>query len=296
MGGAICGGRKCVRRLTVGALALGLSLVLLFSVLPAGASPPGQDAAEGKATFGQKCAGCHSLGGGKLVGPDLKGVTGKRDRDWLVRYIVDPAAVRAANDPVAAELAKEYGTPMPTLGLTQAQAQAVVAYLEAESGGGTATQPQQAQPPVAQGDPEAGRALFAGTSHFANGGPPCFACHDAAGAAALGGGTLGPDLTTAATRFGAGGLNATLAALPFPTMAPVYQNAPLTAEEQANLAAFLQLTGAQQPANNTWLVVLWAVVIFAVLMGLAALLWRNRVAGVRRQLVANSRRPRRRGE
>lgn len=47
-------------------------------------------AAAGKALFQGKCAGCHTIGGGKLVGPDLKGVTTTRDHEWFERFISAP--------------------------------------------------------------------------------------------------------------------------------------------------------------------------------------------------------------
>ncbi len=50
------------------------------------ATPGGQ----GQAIFEQKCQGCHSIGGGQIVGPDLKGVTSRRDRDWLISFITSP--------------------------------------------------------------------------------------------------------------------------------------------------------------------------------------------------------------
>ena len=38
------------------------------------------------------------------MGPDLKGVTARRDRAWLIRYLVAPDVLRAKKDPVAVEL------------------------------------------------------------------------------------------------------------------------------------------------------------------------------------------------
>jgi len=33
------------------------------------------------------CNACHSIGGGKKIGPDLKGITERRDEAWLVKFI-----------------------------------------------------------------------------------------------------------------------------------------------------------------------------------------------------------------
>ena len=60
------------------------SLILALSIATlARAAPTAQDAAQGQAIFVQKCASCHTIGGGKLVGPDLKGVTATRPRDTV---------------------------------------------------------------------------------------------------------------------------------------------------------------------------------------------------------------------
>lgn len=41
----------------------------------------------GRAIFDQKCAPCHTIGGCKKIGPDLRGVTERRKRDWLIRWL-----------------------------------------------------------------------------------------------------------------------------------------------------------------------------------------------------------------
>ena len=46
-------------------------------------------------TFAQKspkdnfaiCNACHSIGEGKKIGPDLKGVTERREEAWLIKFI-----------------------------------------------------------------------------------------------------------------------------------------------------------------------------------------------------------------
>ena len=36
--------------------------------------------------FKQNCTSCHTIGGGRLTGPDLKDVTTRRDRQWFVQF------------------------------------------------------------------------------------------------------------------------------------------------------------------------------------------------------------------
>lgn len=85
---------------------------------------------EGAKLFQQHCVACHTLGGGRLVGPDLKGVTARRSREWIVRFVTDPAPM-LERDPDAIALLKQYGIPMPKLGLAEPQVSALVVYLDA---------------------------------------------------------------------------------------------------------------------------------------------------------------------
>ena len=41
---------------------------------------------EEKALFEQKCAACHTIGKGRLVGPDLAGVNKRRSKKWLNNF------------------------------------------------------------------------------------------------------------------------------------------------------------------------------------------------------------------
>lgn len=88
-----------------------------------------QSAQQGETIFQQQCVACHTLGEGKKIGPDLKGVTERREPEWLKGFIQTPSAYLAQGDETAAGLLKEYGIPMPDLGLTEAEVDAVIAYL-----------------------------------------------------------------------------------------------------------------------------------------------------------------------
>ena len=60
--------------------------------------------AAGMATFDEKCAACHTIGEGPLVGPDLAGITLVRDHEWLTAWILDPEAFAAVDADAAAIL------------------------------------------------------------------------------------------------------------------------------------------------------------------------------------------------
>jgi cytochrome c2 len=253
------------------------------------AAPLSQSAGDGEALFKTKCTACHTIGAGKLVGPDLDGVTKRRTKEWLTSWISAPDKMLAAKDPTAVQLLQEYNNvPMPNYGLTDAQVASLITYLESAQGT-VVTKPAPALP---TGDPAVGRALFTGGTRLQNGGPPCMGCHSVAGIGALGGGVLGPDLTEAFTRYGGeAGLANFLNTTPTATMNAVWTRQPLTPDEQANLRAFLQQTAAllERPAETLGPLALIVVVVAALLLILAQVYWRRRLTGVRRPMVARMR-------
>ncbi len=88
-------------------------------------------AQEGEKLFTEKCTACHTIGKGKLIGPDLSGVTTRRAGSWLKRQIKEPDRLIAEKDPIVMELLKESNNvPMVPLGLSDAEVEAVIAYLK----------------------------------------------------------------------------------------------------------------------------------------------------------------------
>jgi mono/diheme cytochrome c family protein len=255
-------------------------MLVLATTLMAQAAPPAQDPVNGEKTFNTMCTGCHTIGGGKLVGPDLQGVTDRVDQAWIKTFITAPDKVIASGDPTAVALVAQYGMQMPNLGLSPQQVDDLVAFLAtkgsgaaptqaaptkaaaaaptAGSGSGAAPAPTQAVAPAAppaaagpaantalvlalNGNADYGQKIYSGGVSLQGGGKNCIACHSVEGVVPLGGGALGPDLTHVFTRYGGRqGLAATLGALPFPTMQGIFATRPLTVSEQADLLAFFQ--------------------------------------------------------
>jgi mono/diheme cytochrome c family protein len=92
-------------------------------------SDPGDpEAAKGKLAFESKCALCHTVGRGDKIGPDLKGVTARHADAWLTRWLMEPDQMQKS-DPDAKALLAKYKTPMPNLGLSQAEARQLVKFL-----------------------------------------------------------------------------------------------------------------------------------------------------------------------
>lgn len=281
--------------MTVRSKASGRRIVatLLLAVAWSLICPPPQASAQaqdlGAKLFSDRCTACHSIGGGRLVGPDLKGIVDRREPAWLRRMIQEPDKLLAEGDELATELLKEFNNvPMPNVGLSEDEVDTLIAYLETAASGG---QVQESQPSASAteqappGDAESGRSLFTGATGFANGGAACSACHSVAGVGALGGSSLGPDLTTVYRRLGKAGLAAALKGLPFPSMREIYEYRPLTAKEQADLLAFFaQAQGEQARSGNARLFLL-GLGGFALLIALPPILWRNRIRPVRRDLL-----------
>ena len=109
-------------------------------------SQPASAQESGKQTFQKSCAACHSIGGGKLVGPDLAGVNDKRPEDWLLKYIRSSQTLVKSGDKVAAALFEEFNKiPMPDQALSDEQIKKVLAHIK-EAGGSPAAGKEAAAP------------------------------------------------------------------------------------------------------------------------------------------------------
>jgi mono/diheme cytochrome c family protein len=238
--------------------------------------------------YRRNCAACHSIGGGRLLGPDLKGVEGRKDRKWLTHFLRDPKETLEEGDPFGKQIqADAKGMVMPQVpGIDEAMAGALLDYI---SGGG-------AQPAAAAGAPEAafspadallGEALAVGKQRLANGGPPCASCHAFAGLEGpAGGGKLGPDLTNEFKKLGGRqGLAAWLGAPPTPTMQAIYAVHSLKAQEVAAITAWLKSQPLDRPAKQgrSWIVLLGPGGCIAGLLLMNAL-WSKRFRSVRATL------------
>jgi mono/diheme cytochrome c family protein len=197
--------------------------------------------------FGQNCAGCHTIGGGALTGPDLKNVTQRRDRAWLTNLLLDPKSVIHSGDPYALQLlAKARGVIMPNIfGMSRERAETMIDFIESQSKldkSWFSDLPVSDRPFTAD-DVARGRDLFAGRIPLTNGGPACMACHTADG---VEGGKLGPELTKVYERVGGRSpLTARLWTVVTPTMHPIYQQHSLQDEEVLPLVAYLENTARE---------------------------------------------------
>jgi protein SCO1 len=88
----------------------------------------------GQGLFLKACSSCHTIGKGDKIGPDLAGVTARRDRKWLTSFITRPDKMRENGDATALELYERYNrVMMPYLGLSETDAEDALSYIEGET-------------------------------------------------------------------------------------------------------------------------------------------------------------------
>ena len=253
----------------------------------------GQDTAD---YFRQNCINCHTIGGGRLTGPDLKDVSQRKDRDWLIDFIVNPKAVIDSGDPYARKILEESrNVPMPALpGMTRQRAEYLLDLIAAESKLEESQFKglQISNAPFTAADRARGREIFQGTISLEAGGTACISCHSMHDTSALGGGRLGPDLTKIYERLeGRKALSAWLVAPGTETMQPIFKNHPMTADEIHALAAYFEASAGKSEADPSAAQVaflLLGILIAAALVFAFDAIWKRRFNSVRQVLVDSS--------
>lgn len=245
--------------------------------------------------FKQNCKSCHWIGGGRLIGPDLKGVSERKDREWLVEFIQDPKAKIDAGDPYALQLKKEAnGVIMLTIpGMTRQRAEALLDFIGEQSlleSSKFAGQNLTLEP-FSEDEIVRGGRLFDGTEQLANGGPACISCHTDHRAGAALGGTLGPNLGGVLERLqGKNALSAWLSGPPTSTMKSVFSKHELTNDEIRSLVAVFEASSANTSYGQDDVIVWMSVLLYGVggtvvVMLIFSLLWSRRFRAVRRPLI-----------
>src|SRR5258708_1686277 len=141
------------------------------------ASARATDAADAKKIF-NRCTACHTFGRGVKVGPDLKGVTSRRTRQWLLQFIRSSQGLIQAREPTATALFERFKQErMPDwTDLSEAQIDALLDWISNDGPDQREADERDAELATAS-DIERARGLFVGTSRLANGGLACGACH-----------------------------------------------------------------------------------------------------------------------
>ena len=272
----------------------GFTFSAALALLTAPAALKAQDMVD---FFRSNCVSCHTIGGGRLTGPDLKDVTQKKDRAWLVQFMQSPQAMMDKGDEYALKLKDEArGVVMPNInGMTPALAEQLLTMIDAESKleHSQFAGAQISNRPFTAHDVEVGREIFTGHNALINGGPPCLNCHTFNGLGGFSGGKLGPDLTKAYERLqGRKGLGAWLFAPATPTMNATFKNHALKPDEEILplLALFESTSKEASDDNRAGIAGFFAAGFVATLvcLGLFAVIWNYRLRGVRRPMVEMS--------
>lgn len=106
----------------------------------------------GETIFRTRCASCHSITGNELVGalgPDLLGVTLRREKRWLYDWLKAPDKMIKNKDPIAMAMYEQYNKlAMPNMRLNQEEADVLLAYIDDETQRLTGTSAQSTEKPV----------------------------------------------------------------------------------------------------------------------------------------------------
>ena len=90
------------------------------------------DVINGEKLFKSTCAACHKLDK-KLVGPALKGVTERREQDWLIAWIKDSPGMIKSGDKLAIQVFEE-NNKLPMIANPQFSDQDIIDILEYTKG------------------------------------------------------------------------------------------------------------------------------------------------------------------
>jgi mono/diheme cytochrome c family protein len=192
--------------------------------------------------FSRQCSSCHTIGKGDLVGPDLNGVTGRRDRAWLARFIRSSREVVESGDPVATLLFERYKRQrMPDHDFTAAQIDTLLEYVSTFK---AAADPAAARAADAStpADVRHGFDLFVGRARLTTR-APCGACHSirhplAGWTTAMA--TFAPELSLVYEQYHDKPLAAFFRAPCWPRLPDAPLTNPLTPDESFALRAFLR--------------------------------------------------------
>lgn len=100
-------------------------------------APELRSISRGETIFRTRCVSCHSITGNELagaLGPDLLGVTQRREQRWLYDWLKAPDQMLKKKDPIAISLYNQYKKlAMPNMRLNKEEADALLAYIEGET-------------------------------------------------------------------------------------------------------------------------------------------------------------------
>ena len=250
-------------------------------------------AQDGEQLF-QQCKACHTIGQGKLLGPDLLDISKKRDAAWVRSFIKSSQSMIKGGDSDAIALFDEFNKLiMIDYPLPDADIDAIVKYidsfstpdaeedLEASAADSIAALEKEAY--LAHIDTDAnearGKALFEGYLEFKNGGASCISCHHVNADEGVQGGLLAKDLTHSFSQIGGlAGLKGMIDFPAYPAMKDAYTKAPLTEDESVQLQVYLMRADKRNPmeASSVTGFMKQGIIAVVILLVLISLVWFRR--------------------
>lgn len=266
-------------------------------------------AQDGEQLF-QQCKACHTIGQGKLLGPDLLDVSKRQDKAWIKNFIKSSQTMIKNGDPAAVEIFEEFNKliMIDYAHLPDADIEAIINYIDSFS-----KQDTEGEAPVAVSDSlkaakeaeflasidtdenEAkGKALFDGSRNFKNGGAACISCHHVNTAGIVQGGLLAKDLTKTFSRIGGfAGIKGILSSPPYPAMKDAYAHATITEDESIQLQIFLMRADKKGEISQSSVFDLMkkGIIGVVVLLVLISLVWfKRKKRSVNYQIIQRQRR------
>lgn len=238
---------------------------------------------EGEQLFKTTCAACHTIGKGRLVGPDLSDITQKKSKEWLIPFIKSSTTVIQSGDADAVAIFKEYNSiMMPDVAYSEAQIVSILNYISSVSGSGDEEQTVTADilSATTSENIKQGLRLFSGKQPLTNGGLACVACHKVKDERIFSSGTLAKDLTMSYETMRSAGMAAVINNPPFPVMNAAYANHRLTEEEVINLTSYLKTVSNeryyQRPTEFSSTFAFFGFIVFAMIFMSTILLYFKR--------------------
>lgn len=90
-------------------------------------------AQSGESVAGVKCASCHKYSDEKLVGPGWKGVTSRRNPEWIMNFITNPDPM-LNKDPAAQAMLELCLVRMPNQNLSDSEARQILEFMRKNDG------------------------------------------------------------------------------------------------------------------------------------------------------------------
>src|ERR1035437_4124009 len=107
---------------------------LILSVAAIITTITGSFAQDGEQLFKTTCATCHTVGKGKLVGPDLRDVQNRHDMPWMLKWVKSSQTLVKAGDAQAVKLFNDNNKiPMPDVAYSEDQTKSVIGFITTKS-------------------------------------------------------------------------------------------------------------------------------------------------------------------